>query len=64
MFFEKLGRVIYLASEIDKFPMTRAFRPEGNELEDDTNDVLKMVGVSKKYEVTFPNIEMNTVCRT
>ena len=37
----------------------RAFRPEDNELEDDTNDALKMVGVSKKYEATFPNIEMN-----
>lgn len=39
----------------------RAFRPEDNELEDDTNDALKSVGVSKKYEATFPNIEMNTV---
>ena len=39
----------------------RAFRPEDNELEDDTNDALKMVGVSRKYEATFPNIEMNTV---
>ena len=39
----------------------RAFRPEDNELEDDTNDALKMVAVSKKYEATFPNIEMNTV---
>ena len=37
----------------------RAFRPEDNELEDDKNDALKMVGVSKKYEATFPNIEMN-----
>lgn len=39
----------------------RAFRPEDNELESDTNEALKMVGVSKKYEATFPNIEMNTV---
>ena len=39
----------------------RAFRPEDNELEDDTNDALRMVGVSRKYEATFPNIEMNTV---
>lgn len=39
----------------------RAFRPEDNELEDDTNDALKSVGVSKKYEAAFPNIEMNTV---
>lgn len=39
----------------------RAFRPEDNELEDDTNDALKSLGVTKKYEGTFPNIEMNTV---
>lgn len=39
----------------------RAFRPEDNELEDDTNDALKYVGISRKYEATFPNIEMNTV---
>lgn len=39
----------------------RAFRPEDNELEDDTNDALKYVGVGKKYEASFPNIEMNTV---
>lgn len=37
----------------------RAFRPEGNELNDDTDAALKMLGVSKKYEGTFPNIEMN-----
>lgn len=37
----------------------RAFRQEDSELEDDTNDALKSVGVSKKYEVTFQNIEMN-----
>ena len=39
----------------------RAFRPEDNELEDDTSAAVKFVGVSKKYEATFPNIEMNTV---
>lgn len=39
----------------------RAFRPEDDELEDDTNDALKSLGVTKKYEGTFPNIEMNTV---
>lgn len=39
----------------------RAFRPEDSELEDDTNAAVKYVGVSKKYEATFPNIEMNTV---
>ena len=39
----------------------RAFRPEDNELEDDTNAAVKYVGVSRKYEATFPNIEMNTI---
>lgn len=37
----------------------RAFRPEDNELEDDMDEALKMLGVRKKYEGTFPNIEMN-----
>ena len=35
----------------------RAFRPEDNELEDDTNGSTKFLGVTKK----FPNIEMNIV---
>ena len=39
----------------------RAFRPEDNELEDDTNASIEFLGVKKKYEATFPNIEMNTV---
>ena len=39
----------------------RAFRPEDNELEDDTHAALKYIGVNKEYEGTFPNIEMNTV---
>ena len=39
----------------------RAFRPEDNELEDDTNESNKFLGVKKIYEGTFPNIEMNTV---
>lgn len=39
----------------------RAFRPGDNELEDDTNASNKFLGVSKIYEGTFPNIEMNTV---
>lgn len=39
----------------------RAFRPGDNELADDTNDALMYVGVERKYEATFPNIEMNTV---
>ena len=39
----------------------RAFRPEDNELEDDTHKALAYIGVGKEYEGTFPNIEMNTV---
>lgn len=39
----------------------RAFRPEDNELLDDTNASTEFLGVKKKYESTFPNIEMNTV---
>ncbi len=39
----------------------RAFRPEDNELEDDTNASNKFMGVNHLYEGTFPNIEMNTV---
>ena len=38
----------------------RAFRPEDKELEDDTNASTKFLGINKKYEATFPNIEMNT----
>ena len=37
----------------------RAFRPEDNELNDDTDAALNMLGVRRKYEGTFPNIEMN-----
>lgn len=37
----------------------RAFRPEDNELNDDTDAALRMIGVGRKYEGTFPNIEMN-----
>lgn len=39
----------------------RAYRPEDNELEEDTNASTNFLGVYKKYEATFPNIEMNTV---
>lgn len=39
----------------------RAFRPEDKELDDDLNASAKYLGISKKYEATFPNIEMNTV---
>lgn len=39
----------------------RAFRPEDNELNDDLNLSSDFLGIGKKYEYTFPNIEMNTV---
>ena len=39
----------------------RAFRPDDKELDDDTHEALKYIGVNKEYEGTFPNIEMNTV---
>ena len=39
----------------------RAFRPEDNELDDDLNASADFLGITKKYEGTFPNIEMNTV---
>ena len=39
----------------------RAFRPADEELNDDMDTSTKFLGVSKKYEGTFPNIEMNTV---
>lgn len=39
----------------------RAFRPGDKELDADLNESAKFLGVHKKYEATFPNIEMNTV---
>lgn len=39
----------------------RAFRPDDKELEDDMNTATRLLGVGRKYEATFPNIEMNTV---
>lgn len=39
----------------------RAFRPEDKELDDDLNASANFLGINKKYEATFPNIEMNTV---
>lgn len=39
----------------------RAFRPDGNKLEDDTHAVLSFLGIDKVYDGEFPNIEMNTV---
>ncbi len=38
----------------------RAFRPEDKELDEDLNSSSAYLGISKKYEGTFPNIEMNT----
>ena len=39
----------------------RAFRPSDEELEGDTDAAVSFLGVKKKIEGTFPNIEMNTV---
>ena len=39
----------------------RAFRPEDKELDDDLNESASFLGIGKKYEGIFPNIEMNTV---
>lgn len=39
----------------------RTFRPEDNELADDLNSSAAYLGINKKYEGSFPNIEMNTV---
>ena len=39
----------------------RAFRPDDKELEDDTHNAIKSLGVNRIFEGTFPNIEMNTV---
>lgn len=39
----------------------RAFRPEDKELDDDIIASNKFLGINKKYEGFFPNIEMNTV---
>lgn len=39
----------------------RAFRPEDKELDDDLNASAEYLGIGRKYEATFPNIEMNTV---
>lgn len=38
----------------------RAFRPDDKELNDDILASTRYLGVSRKYEGTFPNIEMNT----
>ena len=39
----------------------RAFRPEDSELYADMTVATEFLGVSKRYEGVFPNIEMNTV---
>ena len=39
----------------------RAFRPEDKELNSDIDESATFLGISKKYEGVFPNIEMNTV---
>lgn len=39
----------------------RAFRPGDEELNSDLDESAAYLGINKKYEATFPNIEMNTV---
>ena len=39
----------------------RAFRPSDAELEGDTDAAVSFLGVKRKFEGAFPNIEMNTV---
>lgn len=39
----------------------RAFRPADEELNDDMDTSTRFLGVNRKYEGSFPNIEMNTV---
>ena len=39
----------------------RAFRPEDKELDEDLNASSDFLGIHRKFEATFPNIEMNTV---
>lgn len=39
----------------------RAFRPEDNELDEDLNSSSDFLGIRRKYEGVFPNIEMNTI---
>ena len=39
----------------------RSFRPSDAELEGDTDAAVSFLGVKRKFEGTFPNIEMNTV---
>ncbi|MEG0547104.1 MAG: PIG-L deacetylase family protein [Oscillospiraceae bacterium] len=39
----------------------RAFRPEDNQLKEDTQKSLDIIGVSKRFDGDFPNIELNNV---
>lgn len=39
----------------------RTFRPEDKELDADLNSSADFLGINRKFEATFPNIEMNTV---
>lgn len=39
----------------------RAFRPGDEELNSNLDESAAYLGINKKYEATFPNIEMNTV---
>ncbi len=41
--------------------LARAYRPEDNELEEDMNHSMKLLGVNKVFLGDFPNIKLNTV---
>ncbi len=63
------GATLHKLSKENKFDIcimcteakARAFRPEDEELNADLDASAKFLGVNKKYEGDFPNIEMNTV---
>ena len=63
------GASIYKWAKTDKVDVcimcteakARAFRPEDDDLDNDTNQALTYLGVDKLYKGSFPNIEMNTV---
>lgn len=54
------GDTVYVAIMCTE-AKARAFRPGDEELDSDMNESTDFLGVNKKYEATFPNIEMNTV---
>lgn len=62
----RFGGGVHDGDEVDVCIMcteakARAFRPSDAELEGDTDAAVSFLGVKRKFEGTFPNIEMNTV---